>query len=275
MHKSIIQIQYFIILMTTPLEFATQLALQTGALLQDYINRGGISASLKPDHSVVTAADIAADHLITQAIHEQYPDDILLSEESSFHLESTEAPIWIIDPLDGTTNFSLGLHIWGVSIARLINGFPHLAALYFPIIKELYTAERGLGAFLNSNVLHVRAPDPSQPMSFFACCSRTFRNYTISIPYKPRILGSAAYTFCMVARGSALLGMDVTPKIWDLAGAWLLVEEAGGRIDVLEGAAPFPVSPNSDYSQPNFPTLAAATPNLFTFGCQKVQKKSM
>jgi len=260
--------------MTTPLEFATQLALQTGTLLKHYYNPGGILASFKPDHSVVTIADLKADRLVSEAIQEQYPQDMLLSEESHHLLEATTAPIWVVDPLDGTTNFSLGLQVWGVSIARLVGGFPDLAVIYFPLINELYTAQRGGGAFLNQNVIHVRAPDPSQPMSFFACCSRSYRQYDISIPYKARILGSAAYTFCMVARGTALLGMDATPKIWDLAAAWLIVEEAGGFMDALEGSTPFPPSANIDYSKSNFPTLAAATPDLFTFGLSKIQKKS-
>ena len=108
---------------------------------------------------------------------------------------------------------------------------------YFPLLNELYTAQRGQGAWLNGNPIHTRPPDPDQPYGFFACCSRTHRRYQISIPYKPRILGSAAYSFCMLARGAALIGMEVSPKIWDIAGAWLLVQEAGGCIEPLEGQA--------------------------------------
>jgi myo-inositol-1(or 4)-monophosphatase len=260
--------------MNDPLIFAVNLALQTGDLLRRIYDPAGIHASSKPDHTVVTEADLAADKLITNAIHDHYPQDEIISEESSHHLESTQSQIWIIDPLDGTTNFSLGLSIWGVSIARISYGYPQLGVLYFPIINELYTASRGLGALLNYKSIAVRAPDPEQPMSFFACCSRSFRYYNISIPYKPRIMGSGAYTFCMVARGSALLGFDAAPKIWDLAAAWLLVEEAGGKIAAFEGSPPFPISPQDDYSVTNYPTLAAATPDVFTIGQNKIQRKS-
>jgi myo-inositol-1(or 4)-monophosphatase len=254
--------------------FAVNLALKTGNLLRKFYDPVGIRPSQKPDYTVVTEADIAADQLISQAIHEHYPQDEIISEESSHQLTNIQTPIWIIDPLDGTTNFSLGLSIWGVSIARLSDGCPELGVLYFPMINELYTAARGSGALLNNKSITVRAPDPAQPMSFFACCSRSIRYYNISIPYKTRIMGSAAYTFCMVARGSALLGFDAAPKIWDLAAAWLLVEQAGGKISAFEGISPFPISAQDDYSVLNYPTLAAATSDVFTVGQNKIQLKA-
>jgi len=260
--------------MTDTLKFATHLAIQTGNLLRKYFNLAGLNATQKFDHTVVTDADLAADRLVTQAIRRQYPSDEILSEETYHEITDLHSPCWVIDPLDGTTNFSLGLAIWGVSIARLVDGVPYVGVLYFPLIDELYTTKRGAGAFLNRNRITTRAPDPKQPMSFFACCSRTFRNYSVDLPYKPRILGSAAYTFCMVARGAALLGFDAAPKVWDLAAAWLLVEEAGGTITTFEGPPPFPVWATSDFHKVNFPTLAAATPEVFLAGQNKIQRKS-
>lgn len=260
--------------MNEPLDFAVKLSLQAGALLRQFYNPAGIQSSPKPDRTVVTQADFAADQLITAVIHEQFPLDEVISEESSHRLANISPALWIVDPLDGTTNFSLGLSIWGVSIARISNGFPELGVLYFPMIDELYVAQKGRGAFLNNKPITARAPDPIQTMSFFACCSRTFRNYDISIPYKPRIMGSSAYSFCMVARGSALLGFDATPKIWDLAAIWVVVEEAGGTLAAFEGSSPFPVSPQKDYSVISYPTLAAANPEVFKMGQNKIQRKT-
>jgi myo-inositol-1(or 4)-monophosphatase len=260
--------------MSDPLEFATDLALHAGDLLRKYYNPAGLQASQKADHTVVTEADLAADLLITNEILRQYPKDKIISEESSHHLEDTGSPTWIIDPLDGTTNFSLGLTIWGVSIARLLDGYPELGVVYFPLINELYITKRGSGSSLNHSPIAVRAPDPAQPMSFFACCSRSFRYYDINIPYKTRIMGSGIYTFCMVARGAALLGFDAAPKIWDLAAAWLLVEEAGGIIAAFEGSPPFPISSKDDYGIVNYPTLAAATPDVFTLGQNRITRRS-
>ena len=254
-------------------EFAIDLALQTGDLLRDYFSPAGLQAVQKADHTVVTEADMAADRLITEAINSKFPQDKIISEESSHKLDDPQTPTWIIDPLDGTTNFSLGLSIWGISIARLINGYPELGILYFPLINELYCAERGSGAFLNHLPITTHGSSYSQAMSFFACCSRSFRYYDITIPYKLRILGSCAYTFCMVARGSALLGFDATPKIWDLAAIWLLVEEAGGKISAFDGSPAFPISPMENFSNINYPTLAAATLDIYSFGQKKIRKK--
>lgn len=100
--------------MPDPLEFAIDLARQTGQLLVDYFNPAGLSATQKSDHTVVTEADLAADHLLTSAIRRQFPHDNVISEESSHQLGDPLSPTWIIDPLDGSTNFSLGLSIWGV-----------------------------------------------------------------------------------------------------------------------------------------------------------------
>jgi myo-inositol-1(or 4)-monophosphatase len=141
------------------------------------------------------------------------------------------------------------------------------------MLDELYTAQRGQGAWLNGVPIQPRPAEPDQPFGFFSCCSRTHRRYEISIPYKPRILGSAAYSFCLLARGVALIALEVMPKIWDIAGAWLLVQEAGGVIQPLEGESPFPLQVGIDYSRANFPTLGAATPQLLQIGRSKITPK--
>jgi myo-inositol-1(or 4)-monophosphatase len=260
--------------MNDPLEFAVNLVLETGELLQNFYNPAGILSSLKPDKTVVTAADLAADELITRKIKANFPQDAVVSEESSHFLLDNQSPTWVIDPLDGTTNYSLGLPIWGISIARLINGQPDLGVVFFPRLNELYTARRASGAYLNQSSISTRAPDPAQPMSFFACCSRTFRNFDINIPYKPRIMGSSAYSFCMVARGSALLGFDATPKIWDLSAVWLLVEEAGGIIQSFDNTQVYPLNISLDYSTASFPVLAAATLAVFEKSRSKIIRKA-
>jgi myo-inositol-1(or 4)-monophosphatase len=252
--------------MPEPLEFAIDLAHQAGDLLRNYFERASLDTQWKADHSVVTEADIAADKLISTSLKKAFPDDLLLSEElsptASGGVQSAQPDLWIIDPLDGTTNFSLGLQYWGVLLTRLQAGFPVLAVMYFPLIHELYSAQLGRGAALNGQTLIIATPDPQKRTTFFSCCSRTHKRYQVSIPYKNRILGSAAYSLCAVARGIALVSFEATPKIWDIAGGWLLVQEAGGAIETLDGSQPFPVQLNRSYELQNFPTLAAATPAL-------------
>lgn len=256
--------------------FAIDLALQAGALLLDYFRSGSLNPSLKGDRTVVTLADVASDRLIGAAIRAVYPDDLILSEESNpaYHPAPGPAPaVWVVDPLDGTTNFSLGLHFWGVLLAHLVDGAPDTSVMYFPLLDELYVAQRGAGAYFNDQPLHVQPPSALSPLSFFACCSRTHARYRVSIPYKTRILGSTAYTLCAVARSIALIGFEATPKIWDLAAPWLLLHEAGGQIETYDPLAPFPLQPQVDYARQSFPILAAATPELIQRARQQIVPK--
>jgi myo-inositol-1(or 4)-monophosphatase len=252
--------------MPDPLSFALQLAQEVGDLLIGYFQSDELLAELKSDHSLVTQADLAADRFIKEAIHRTFPDDLLLSEEKQPGEASlgvvADRAVWIADPLDGTTNFSLGLHYWGVLLARLVNGWPELGVMYFPLVHELYHAQAGQGAYLNLQPLQIQPPDTKRPLSFFSCCSRTFRQYQVSVPYKTRILGSAAYSLCTVARSSAILSFEATAKIWDLAAAWLVVAEAGGVVETLDGSQPFPLAVITDYTPISFPVLAAANPTI-------------
>lgn len=256
------------------LQFASQLALETGELLRRYYQPTGISATLKADLTVVTEADLAADQYLRNAINKSYPEDGILSEEARTIYTPQNSAVWIIDPLDGTTNFSMGLHYWGVSIARIVDGNPETAALYFPLLNELFTAQHGNGSFFNGQQLRIKPPDLSIPNTFFSCCSRAHKRYHIDIPYKTRIFGAASYDICSVARGSSILSFITTPKIWDLAAGWVVVKEAGGIIQSLEREAIFPLLPNLDYQHKSFPILIAATPQLASKGIDKIHLKS-
>lgn len=261
--------------MDSPLAFAAQLAAETGKHLLDFFTPDGTVASLKEDKSVVTEADLSADRLIAQSIQREFPADSLISEELEPRIGETDTAIWVVDPLDGTTNFSLGMPIWGVSIARLENGWPTIGAVYFPILDELFTAEQGFGAFLNGKRIHSRSPNPGKPNSFFSCCTRTHRHYDVSIRYKTRILGSACYTVCAVARGMAVVGFEATPKIWDIAASWLIVTEAGGAIETFDGSHPFPPRTDYDFRQISYPILSAANSELITTARGQIKPKTI
>jgi len=260
--------------MTDALTFATLVARQVGGLLVAHFDRGGIQGSLKADDTIVTKADLDADEFIRNAIQEDFPSDGILSEENSTIYPRATPEVWVIDPLDGTTNYSLGLHYWGVAITRLVNGYPDTTAIYFPLLDEMYTAQRGGGTFLNNVRLRVQTPNGDKKTTFFSCCSRTHQNYYISVPYKTRILGSAVYGICSIARGSSLLAFEVTPKIWDIAGSWLVVQEAGGIIQTFSGTPPFPPIPNTDYVSKEFPILAAATSKIASKGRRWITPKN-
>jgi myo-inositol-1(or 4)-monophosphatase len=254
-------------------DFITNLAQQTGQLLLQKFKLFGTDVSLKSDRTVVTEADIAADHFITQEIMKYYPGEAILSEELHPEIEQTDSPIWIIDPLDGSANYSLGLPIWGVSIVRLVNGWPETAAVFFPAVGELYSSTRGNGAFLNGQPIEVKPLRPDQPASFFSCCSRTHRLYQVDLRYKTRILGSACYSWCALARGMAIISFEATPKIWDIASGWLIIKEAHGDIQLYDGSSPFPITAGVNYSQLNLATIAAASPELLTKAKAQIRLK--
>jgi myo-inositol-1(or 4)-monophosphatase len=257
--------------MSEILEFTKQLAIDTGNLLLEYYRPGGIDTQIKADHTAVTEADLAADNLIHKTILERFPTDGLLTEEAETTYPEDKSVVWVIDPLDGTTNFSLGLHYWGVAIARLVEGEPESAALFFPALGELFSAQRGHGAYLNGERLESRRPTEKQPFTFFSCCSRTHRRYEVGIKYKTRVLGSAAYGLVTVARGSAALAFEVTPKVWDFSASWLVTQEAGGLIQTLNGEKVFPLVPGVDYGNKPYPILAAASPKYQAEALNKIR----
>jgi myo-inositol-1(or 4)-monophosphatase len=240
--------------MTDPLHFAAHLAQETGQLLLRYYQSPHTHSTLKPDRTVLTEADLAADSHITMTLRAQFPEEHILSEEGD--TTYTGGTTWVIDPLDGTSNFALGVHYWGVSIARIVAGWPALAALYFPVIGELYTARRGEGAHLNGTPLRTNSAPHPRPVAFFTCDSRVYRRYQVDIAYKARILGSAAYNFCALARGVSTLGFETTPRIWDIAASWLVLKEAGGALAAYADE-PFPLQPGTNYKALPFPLLGA------------------
>ncbi|TAK11463.1 MAG: inositol monophosphatase [Anaerolineae bacterium] len=248
--------------MSDPLAIAIETARAAGDLLRSRFKLHGSARRLKPDHTTLTDADLEADQLITRAIRAAFPDEAILTEESETRMPADGRPTWVIDPIDGTTNFARGLHTWGVSIARLVDGLPSEGALYFPLLNELYSVRKGEGAQLNGEAIHTRPPDPDSNDVFFTCCTRTHRRYQVDVQYKLRILGSAAYDFCAIARGATIAGFQATPHLWDLAAGWLVLEEAGGAAAVLHGPAPFPAQAGEDYGLHSYPTLMAGSAAL-------------
>jgi len=259
--------------MTTKMEFLISLATSTGKELLKYFNRDGINATLKSDDTTITIADTIADELITSAIRKEFPKDMIISEESSLVLDSTEGSVWIIDPLDGTTNFSLGFPYWGISIARVTDGFPALGAIYFPVLGELYTAEKGTGAFLNGDKIRSHDPDRVRPQNMIVCSGNAHNIYQVNLPYKKRTVGSAAHDYCLVARGAAVFGIQNKSKIWDIAAGYLILKEAGAALKFVGEMQPFPIKKSVNYNEINFPSFLASNEKLLEHGLERINKR--
>lgn len=261
--------------MENVLKFTETLAIETGKILTAYYQTSGIKQTYKDDHTIVTEADLKADQLIRTRIKEAFPEDGILSEEENTIYPTNKHFVWVIDPLDGTTNFSLGFHYWGVLITRINHGIPDLTVQYFPLLDEIYTSVSGEGAYLNHRRLLIDPNKSSRADLFFSCCSRTHRQYNIEVPYKPRILGSAGYGLSTIARGSSALALEVTPKVWDIAGSVLITREAGGYIGLLEGGSIFPLQPGRDYKNHNHPILAARSEKEWVYGKNHLKVKEI
>jgi myo-inositol-1(or 4)-monophosphatase len=246
----------------TVLDFAQATTKTVGKkLLDDF---GHAQADLKADGSLVTASDRWADKALRTAIKNKFPDHGVLSEEMEHVFPDTDW-CWIIDPIDGTTNFTRGVPVWGISLGLLYRGVPVFGYVAFPPLGQgfygYWPGQSGLtmpsGAYLNGRPIHTSdaAPDPQQ---FFSLCARSTSVMTQPFPCKIRMLGAATYNLLIVAAGWAIGAVEATPKIWDIAAVWVIVQAAGGTWMALDGAPIFPLTTGKNYSTQPYPTLATA-----------------
>jgi myo-inositol-1(or 4)-monophosphatase len=213
-------------------------------------------ATQKADGSLVTAADIITERLLTDQLRAIYPQIAMLAEEQHHHYGGTPW-CWVLDPIDGTTNFVLGIPIWGLSLALLYQGEPVFGVLHFPLLRATYTAILGQGAYCDGRRLETMRTDRPvvEAVSF---CARSYARWQLQPPYKPRMLGCTAYNFALVAAGVVAAGLDLDVHVWDVAAGALLVQEAGGFIGYLDTPGLFPLQAGVDYRQNSFSSLCAA-----------------
>jgi len=243
-------------------DLALNLALEAGQLAADAFRHS--HARRKGDGTLVTLADERNDRLITQGIKAAYPAHAVLSEEQDTVYDPANEFTWVIDPIDGTTNFARGLLIWGVSIALLHRGQPVVGVVHFPLLQETYGAVIGLMATRNGEKIQSAPDKEAGDQQLIMQCTRTARRYHVETPLKARILGSAAYHMTKVADGTALAGMEATPKIWDLAAVALILSEAGALLTTLDGGPIFPTpAKRHDYLTHAYPCLAAANEDIY------------
>lgn len=247
------------------LEFSQSTTTRIGKqLMQDF---GRVQADSKADGSLVTKADKWADNEIRDAITTQFPDHGILSEENNTVFPDHEW-CWIVDPLDGTTNFTRGIPIWCISLGLLYKGTPVFGYIYAPPTDEAFygywQGDSGLslpsGAFCNHRPIKT-SDDNLSKNHFFNVCSRSTSLINPDFPCKIRMLGVASYNFLTIATGAVLGAIEATPKVWDIAGAWVILQAAGGCWISLK-FQPFPLVVGEDYSNKSLPTLAVSKPKL-------------
>ncbi len=228
-----------------------------GNLTLSYFRKHLSVANKGHDLGIVTEADFASEKLIKNFVTTHFPSHAILAEESGMQESlSPNGVIWIVDPLDGTTNFSKGNPYYCVSVAVGVRNESacviERAAIHHPFTGDLYTAERGKGAFLNDTPIHVSQITELAESSFatgFAGNKRERLAYvlrTIEI-FQNRILGmrvngAAALDCCNAARGMFQGFFERNLSPWDLAAGSLILAEAGATVTDMEGALFHPLT---------------------------------
>lgn len=223
-------------------EFIETTARKAGQLLRERIDDRH-TIGYKGEINLVTEVDRLSEALIVERIRVSFPDHDILTEESP-EIANGSRFRWIVDPLDGTTNYAHGYPVFCVSIALELDGTIHLGAVFDPMLDEMFIAERGAGAFLNGRRLTVSREaelsrsllatgfpydlreNPNNNINYF--------NVMIRNAQAVRRAGSAALDLAYLAAGRFDGFWELTLAPWDMAAGWLLVEEAGGRVTDLQ-----------------------------------------
>jgi myo-inositol-1(or 4)-monophosphatase len=198
---------------------------------------------------LVTEIDLEVEKGFRALIAERFPHHVVLGEEfsSKRDLDATPEYCWVFDPVDGTTNYAHGLPIFCSSLALEISGVPSVAAVYDPSRRELFTAERGGGAWLNGAPLRVSTAAtlidsllctgfPYSVQQEAKALVGLFTEF-LAVSRAVRRLGSAALDLCYVAAGRLDGFWEQSLHPWDMAAGALIVEEAGGRVTDLRGGS--------------------------------------
>lgn len=215
------------------------------SLIRNMNRIGKMKVEKKGRNDFVSDADLAAERAVIDTIHKHYPEHAIQAEESGTIGESDY--LWIIDPLDGTTNYLHGFPVFCVSVALAHKGRVEHGAVYDPLRQEIFTASRGQGAQLDSHKIRVSG---RADLSFallgtgfpYRASNESFEPYMNMLKTAMhhssgiRRPGAAALDLCYVAAGRLDAFWETGLKAWDLAAGALIIREAGGIVSALDGA---------------------------------------
>ncbi|MBI2415893.1 MAG: inositol monophosphatase [Candidatus Kerfeldbacteria bacterium] len=233
--------------MTVLKEFAIGLALRAGnMLMREFRALAPEQIRFKDKRELVTKHDRNVNRFLVSKIKHAYPDHTILSEEQGLENNKRNSEfMWVVDPLDGTTNFVMRHTFFTTTMALLRNGDPVLGVIYAPYTRELFVAEKGKGASRNEVRMHVSNEDKLR--SSFLCFSYSHERKSLRraisayqhFEFEARSMrhfGSASLELAFVAAGR-VDGMIITPpvRVWDVAAGILMVQEAGGKVTDFYG----------------------------------------
>lgn len=204
----------------------------------------------KSDGSVITEADLAMQRRIAEALKAEWPEYAFLGEEMSAQehadlFATTKNGLWVLDPLDGTSNFAAGIPYFSVSLALIQDGEITLGVVYDPMRDECFTAAKGQGAYLNGERMTPCEFDFPMKKSIAVIDYKRLtdglrQQLVASPPYSSqRSFGSVALDWCWMAAGRGHLYLHGSAKLWDYAAGYLVMLESGGNACTLEGEPVF------------------------------------
>jgi len=207
----------------------------------------GPAVMAKRDGSLVTEIDTALQNEIQSQLAEKWPDIPMLGEEMSHQqqaqmLEFSQQGLWILDPLDGTTNFTRGFPVFGLSLAYVQQGQTRIAVIYDPNRLECFSAAQGQGAWLNGERLqagrHSALVDCISNVDYKRLTAALAMQLVACPPYRSqRNIGSCVLEWCWLAADRIQLYLHGGQHLWDHAAGRLILAEAGGQASRLDGQA--------------------------------------
>ncbi|OQY43208.1 MAG: hypothetical protein B6240_12975 [Desulfobacteraceae bacterium 4572_87] len=224
-------------------EIASMAARSAGEILKEKF--GKVQHIVKKGEiDLVTEADLAAEKIVLEMLRNHFPEDNILSEEAGIRDFSSNRT-WIVDPLDGTTNFAHGFPFFAVSIALQVETQLVLGMVYNPFMGEFFEAQKGQGALLNGNPIHVSSAQAMDdallstgfPYDIRERSNRIFERFKTMVIRSRGVRrgGSAAVDLCYVAAGRLDGHWEENLKPWDTAAGVVIVLEAGGTLSTCEG----------------------------------------
>ena len=233
------------------LNFMVKAVRHAGAsLVRDFREVSQLQVSRKGPGDFVSNADLFTEKKLIEFIKKTRPDDAILSEECGEIPANNNSPYkWVLDPIDGTNNFLHAVPFFCISLALLRKDEVVAGVIYNPITTELYYAEKGQGAFVMTPTGDVRLrvsarKDLEQTMvatnSYALKTINGLVDRMIGKPFSFRCIGSTALALAGVAAGQLDVFFDCRSHIWDLAAGYLLVKEAGGIVQTLDGKTDIP-----------------------------------
>jgi histidinol-phosphatase len=226
------------------ISIAHGLADRAGAIALGLFRGEGLEVRLKADLTMVTRADTSIEAMVREQLAVAFPDDRVLGEEEGGEA-SGGGRVWIVDPIDGTSNFARGVPAWGTLIALHEDGEGVLGICDMPALGERYAAVRGEGATCNGRPIRVSEIAGIADAHLLYAGMRHF----LGSPYREPVLGMIAdcwrdrgfgdcWAHSLVARGAAEVMLEPELSLWDYAALQVIVEEAGGRMTTFDGGPP-------------------------------------